>query len=76
MALEGHNVPRSKLQLVGVSAMFLISKVEEIYAPTISDFVFITNFGYKKYDIQEMERSIVRTLNFDFCQPIALNFLR
>merc|ERR1712137_1446660 len=28
MALEGHSIPRAKLQLVGVSAMFLISKIE------------------------------------------------
>lgn len=76
MALEGNKVPRSKLQLVGVSAMFLMSKVEEIYPPTLSDFVFITNFGYNNNDIQEMERRIVRALNFDFCQPISLNFLR
>ena len=30
---EGVHVRRNKLQLVGVTAMFLASKVEEMYAP-------------------------------------------
>ena len=76
MAREGHEVTRKKLQLVGVSAMFLVSKNEEIYPPALSDFVFITNSTYKDNDIREMERRIVRALDFDLCQPISLNFLR
>ena len=33
--LSVQNVPRSQLQLVGVTCMFLASKYEEIYAPTV-----------------------------------------
>lgn len=36
----------SKLQLVGVSCMLIASKLEEIYPPEISDFVYITNATY------------------------------
>ena len=76
MAREGHEVTRKQLQLVGVSAMFLVSKNEEIYPPSISDFVYITNSTYKVSDIREMERRIVKALDFNLCQPISLNFLR
>ena len=76
MALEGRSIPRAKLQLVGVSAMFLISKIEEVYAPAISDFVYITDYAYTDMDIRLMELRIIRALNFDLCQPISLNFLR
>ena len=76
MALEGRSIPRAKLQLVGVSAMFLISKIEEVYAPAISDFVYITDHAYTDMDIRQMELRIIRALNFDLCQPISLNFLR
>ena len=76
MALEGRSIPRAKLQLVGVSAMFLISKIEEVYAPAISDFVYITDHAYTDMDIRLMELRIIRALNFDLCQPISLNFLR
>jgi len=76
MAVEGKSIPRSNLQLVGVSAMFLVSKIEEIYAPSISDFVYITDNAYSETEIRQMELRIIRALNFDFCQPISLNFLR
>ena len=33
---EGYSIKRNKLQLVGVTAMFLASKVEEMYAPEIN----------------------------------------
>jgi hypothetical protein len=76
MAVEGKSIPRSNLQLVGVSAMFLISKIEEIYAPSISDFVYITDNAYTESEIRKMELRIIRALDFDLCQPISLNFLR
>merc|ERR1712243_353539 len=76
MALDGKTVPRSKLQLVGVAAMFLVSKIEEVYAPAVSDFVYITDNAYTEVEIRQMELRIIRALNFDLCQPISLNFLR
>jgi len=76
MAAEGKSIPRSHLQLVGVSAMFLVSKIEEIYAPSISDFVYITDNAYSESQIRQMELRIIRALSFDLCQPISLNFLR
>merc|ERR1712038_2146883 len=72
----GRTIPRSKLQLVGVAAMFLVSKIEEVYAPAISDFVYITDNAYTEAHIRQMELRIIRALDFDLCQPIALNFLR
>ena len=76
LALEGRSISRAKLQLVGVSAMFLVSKIEEVYAPAISDFVYITDNAYTETEIRQMELRIIRALNFDLCQPISLNFLR
>merc|ERR1712000_797224 len=76
LAVEGKTIHRSKLQLVGVAAMFLVSKIEEVYAPAISDFVYITDNAYTEVEIRQMELRIIRALNFDLCQPISLNFLR
>lgn len=76
LAAEGKDVHRSRLQLVGVSAMFLISKIEEVYAPAVSDFVYITDNAYTEAEIRHMELRIIRALDFDLCQPISLNFLR
>jgi hypothetical protein len=76
LALEGRSIPRAKLQLVGVSAMFLVSKVEEVYAPAISDFVYITDNAYTEVEIRHMELRILQALDFELCQPVSLNFLR
>lgn len=67
---------KSKLQLVGVTAMLLSSKYEEMFAPEVADFVYITDNAYTKADIREMERDILRTLNFSFGKPLCLHFLR
>jgi len=76
LAVEGKTVFKSRLQLVGVAAMFLVSKIEEVYAPAVSDFVYITDNAYSGAEIRNMELQIIRALNFDLCQPISLNFLR
>jgi len=53
---------RTKLQLVAVSAMLIASKYEEIYAPEVRDFVFITDNAYTREEILQMEMSILTTL--------------
>lgn len=65
-----------QLQLVGVTAMFLASKYEEMYVPAIDDFVYMTDNTYTKSEIRQMEISILKTLNFMFGKPLPLHFLR
>ena len=43
---EGASIKRCKLQLVGVTAMWIASKVEEMFAPEVSDFVYVTDNSY------------------------------
>jgi len=45
------HVPRSEFQLVGVTAMLIACKYEEIYVPKIEDFVDITDNTYSKEQI-------------------------
>jgi len=76
LAVEGKCVYKSRLQLVGVAAMFLMTKIEEVYAPEVSDFVYITDNTYSGEEIREMELKIVRTLDFNLYQPTCISFLR
>jgi len=76
LAVEGLTITRSKLQLVGVAAMFLASKVEEVYAPACSDFVYITDNAYTEDAIKQMEMRILQTLKFNLFEPLSLHFLR
>lgn len=70
------NVAKKYLQLVGVAAMYVASKYEEVYMPDISDFVFITDSAYTKQQLLAMEVQIVKALEFQFSRPISLTFLR
>lgn len=64
------------MQLVGITAMFIASKYEEMYAPEIGDFVYIADNTYSKQDIFRMERQILHKLNFNLSKPLPLHFLR
>mmetsp|Transcript_4850 Transcript_4850/g.7563 ORF Transcript_4850/g.7563 Transcript_4850/m.7563 type:complete len:395 (+) Transcript_4850:152-1336(+) len=64
-------VQRSKLQLVGVTAMLLASKFEEIYAPEVRDFVYICDKAYTREEILEMEGTILSKLGFNLSVPQA-----
>ncbi|XP_018429984.1 PREDICTED: G2/mitotic-specific cyclin-B1-like [Nanorana parkeri] len=74
--LQAHPVPKNQLQLVGVTAMFLASKYEEMYPPEIGDFTFVTDHTYTKAQIREMEMKILRVLKFGIGRPLPLHFLR
>lgn len=74
--LQAQDVSKMQLQLVGVTAMFLASKYEEMYVPAIDDFVYMTDNTYTKSEIRQMEISILKTLNFMFGKPLPLHFLR
>ena len=45
--------------MVGVTSMLIASKYEEIYAPEVRDFVYITDKAYTKEEILKMEYSIL-----------------
>jgi cyclin B len=68
-------VHRSKLQLVGVTAMLIACKYEEIYPPIVKDFVYITDNAYTKEEILDMERDMLQTLDFDIQITSSYRFL-
>jgi cyclin B len=50
--LEKNEVPRPKLQLVGVTSLLIASKYEEIYPPEIRDLVYICDRAYTKQEVR------------------------
>ncbi|XP_064013582.1 G2/mitotic-specific cyclin-B2 [Pogoniulus pusillus] len=74
--LQNHPVPRKRLQLVGVTALLIASKYEEILAPDVADVVYITDNAYTCDEVREMEMMILRGLNFDLGRPLPIHFLR
>ena len=45
--------------------MLIASKYEEIYAPIVKDFVYITDNAYSKEEILAMEMKMLTVLDFD-----------
>lgn len=55
--------------------MLIASKYEEIYAPEVRDFVYITDKAYTKEEILSMEQCILMTLEFNITAPSSYRFL-
>jgi hypothetical protein len=62
---EKSQISKREVQLVGVAAMLIATKYEEIYPPLLKDFVFITDSSYTSEQILDMEIKILITLDFD-----------
>ena len=73
--LERNRIQRTKLQLVGVTAMLIACKYEEIYAPEVRDFVYITDKAYNKEDILHLEKEMLLSLDFNITVPTTFRFL-
>jgi hypothetical protein len=73
--LERKEMKRQRLQLLGVTAMWVACKYEEIYAPEIKDFVYITDNAYEQSDILKLEYELLRTLEFNVTTPSTYRFL-
>ena len=73
--LSKNETSRIKLQLVGVTSMFIATKYEEIYPPELKDFVYITDNAYVKSDVLDMESKMLDSLNFDITFPTQWSFL-
>ncbi|KAJ3434112.1 cyclin-a2-4 [Anaeramoeba flamelloides] len=62
--LAKRNVPVKLLQLIGITAMLIASKYEEIYPPEVNDFVYISDKTYSKKEILQAESLILNMLGF------------
>ncbi len=62
------------LQLLGVGAMLVACKHEEVFPPFVRDFVYITDKAYTREEVIKMEQEILKTLNFKILTPTSLRF--
>lgn len=74
--LQSCTIPRAKLQLAGVTALLIASKYEEMYAPEVTDFEYITDKAFSAKQILSMEILMLKTLDFNLGSPLPLHFLR
>ncbi|XP_057549596.1 G2/mitotic-specific cyclin S13-7-like [Amaranthus tricolor] len=68
-------IPRRELQLVGIGAMLIACKYEEIWAPEVNDFVAICERAYNNEQILKMEKAILGKLEWYITVPTPYVFL-
>lgn len=69
-------VSLAKLQLVGITCMFIAAKVEEIVAPGATNFLYCADASYSEGEILQAERYILKTLDWNMNFPNPIHFLR
>ncbi|TLD34394.1 A/B/D/E cyclin [Venturia nashicola] len=69
-------VQLDRLQLVGVTAMFIASKYEEVLSPHVQNFRHVADDGFTEEEILSAERFVLQALNYDLSYPNPMNFLR
>ena len=69
-------VSLAKLQLVGIMCMFVAAKFEVIVAPSVQDFLKLTNLLYSKTEILQAERFVLEMISWNMNFPNPVHFLR
>ncbi|RRT49164.1 hypothetical protein GW17_00043941, partial [Ensete ventricosum] len=74
--LSQNYIERQRLQLLGITCMLIASKYEEMCAPRVEEFCFITDNTYTKAEVLNMESQVLGFLGFQLSVPTAKTFLR
>jgi hypothetical protein len=74
--LSARVVSLAKLQLVGLTCLFIAAKYEEVICPTVQNFLFMADGGYTDDEILSAEKYVLTTLEFDMSYPNPMHFLR
>ncbi|KAL4920225.1 cyclin-like protein [Aspergillus aurantiobrunneus] len=74
--LSAEVVALDRLQLVGVAAMFIASKYEEVLSPHVANFSHVADETFSDKEILDAERHILATLEYNMSYPNPMNFLR
>lgn len=74
--LSARVVSLAKLQLVGVTCMFIASKFEEICSPSVKHFLMCADSTYTESEILQAERYVLKTLDWNMSYPNPVHYLR
>ena len=61
--------------MVGIAALLIATKYEEIYPPTVKEFIYLTDDTFTRKDVLEMERRILFNIEFGITETSSYRFL-
>jgi len=73
--LASYSVEKNRLQLLGISCLFLASKMEEVLPPPLKEFSYITDFTYDNNTILREEDKILKTLDWNLSYVTVHDFI-
>ena len=68
-------VQKNEFQLVGLAAMYIAAKIEEIFPPKLEDWAKSADEGYSHQAIRAMEVFMLRHIRWHVLPPTAFNYL-
>ncbi|KAM9310795.1 G1/S-specific cyclin-E2 [Pholidichthys leucotaenia] len=73
--LTQQDIGKECLQLLGITALFIAAKMEEIYPPKIFEFAYVTDGACDIWDIQRTELIMLKALEWNLCPETPLSWL-
>lgn len=73
--LTQKDINKNMLQLIGITSLFIASKLEEIYAPKLQEFAYVTDGACSEEDILRMELAILKALKWELCPVTVISWL-
>jgi len=70
------SIKKTSLHLLGVSALLIATKYEEIYPPDLKELLNVSENKFSKEEVLKLENEILSTLEFNFFVPSHLRFLQ
>lgn len=74
--LDDRSISTNKLQLVGITALFIASKIEEIVCPDLNSFIAMAGNNYSEVEIKKAEKYMLYSLDYNIKYVNPLYFLR
>ena len=72
--LSMKQITRAKLQLLGIASLLISCKSNEIYYPQLNEFTDITDGAYMKNELIDMEKKVLKILDFNIIAPTSNDF--
>ncbi|XP_026858321.1 G1/S-specific cyclin-E2 [Electrophorus electricus] len=74
--LTQEDISKNQLQLIGITSLFIASKMEEIYPPKLQEFAYVTDGACDDDEILEMELVMLKALNWHLCPETVISWLK
>ncbi|XP_017309740.1 G1/S-specific cyclin-E2 [Ictalurus punctatus] len=74
--LTQDDMEKERLQLIGITALFIASKIEEIYPPKLTELAYVTDGACLEEEILQMELIMLKALNWDLYPETVVSWMK